>query len=1106
MDARRPCPDSALLAAFLDGMLTGYERSAVVTHLAECPVCRKVALTVIEFQEEAAHDAEWQPVPPAREPTAVEMREKRWSSEKTRAPAVAISFAVLLIAVAIPLLDLFLKPPHRAPVETLASAAAGQRPISARVSGGFAFAPAPREPSLPLPARSPLLLAANRVRRDYAEDYAAPSRRAVGVAALLSGDPSAAVASLSIAALAAPNEGEVANDLAAALFERARRLGSAEDLPAALDAAERAVRLAPQMFEAWFNRALIITALGLQGEARGAWQDYLRRDASSPWADEARRREQQLATADSSTAWAGLEKAFERDHATDTADDMVAQYPSKARDLFERLLSEWTTAAQTGVDQPAIQVHLSVLGDAFWQVQRERFYQDVAASVANATSTPRRQRLAAAHLALSAARDVSISVEHLRAGKAFTRAAALLRGAGSPLALRAEVEALTAAYYGRRFHEAGAQLPPLRTAASARGYRVIATRASWILGLVEFGRADLAAARLAYEAMLEGAHPPADLDQYVTAHSLLANLHDVLGDNRRAWTHRVAAMTHVDEVSTSSARTIVVLSAAGQSLAGGQYGAALLFQSRVLQANTIDAVSEIQARTQRARTLIQLRDDAAAQSELDRARQLMAAVPEGTMRTRQQADLFEVESQLLQPGDPAMALQVAERGLETARRADDRFRVSRLQLRLAESSLALGDLTRADAAASQGMAILEELRGRADSDAASLSDHERPLYARAAQVAIRRGDLARAFAYTERARLRLLRESRGQASAPLSLADVQQQLNGNTALAILSQLADQVHVWVITRDDVVVHSADLAASHAAGLVLSQWQEISQAASVPRVGAQLFDAVIRPVLPHLRRAGTVVFVADAPYRDVAFAGLYDRERERYLVEDFRLIAAPSASTFVRAEAVHRDPRRGNERFAIVASASQSAPSLRVSPEVTNELASLYKSALVRSGELATPTALLTQIAEREVVHISTPIAGGDSRERTTLVVADEAGRSYSGALSAERLAAAKTVRARLVTLDTRADEAGLARTGGTQEVARALLVAGVMTVVGSVGTPVSANLDRTWLEFHRRYAAGAPAAESLQRAQLTALGAANRRPGPWAALTVFGANQ
>ena len=43
MDAHRPCPDSALLAAFLDGTLTGYERTAVVSHLAECPECRAVA-------------------------------------------------------------------------------------------------------------------------------------------------------------------------------------------------------------------------------------------------------------------------------------------------------------------------------------------------------------------------------------------------------------------------------------------------------------------------------------------------------------------------------------------------------------------------------------------------------------------------------------------------------------------------------------------------------------------------------------------------------------------------------------------------------------------------------------------------------------------------------------------------------------------------------------------------------------------------------------------------------------------------------------------------------------------------------------------------------
>jgi CHAT domain-containing protein len=128
-------------------------------------------------------------------------------------------------------------------------------------------------------------------------------------------------------------------------------------------------------------------------------------------------------------------------------------------------------------------------------------------------------------------------------------------------------------------------------------------------------------------------------------------------------------------------------------------------------------------------------------------------------------------------------------------------------------------------------------------------------------------------------------------------------------------------------------------------------------------------------------------------------------------------------------------------------------------------------------------------------------------RTRLVVADEPGRKYSGSLSTTDLATAKQVRARLVTLDTSSAEGNEpASADSVQELTRALLAAGVSTVVGSVGAPSSGELDGTWLEFHRQYAAGITPAESLRRAQLAALNASNRRPGPWATLTVFGANQ
>ena len=88
VDARRPCPDAALLAAFLDGTLAEYERTAVVTHLAECAQCRSVALAVIEFREAETLDELWtaeSALPPEEERAVT--RVSRWSHEKTRAPA-----------------------------------------------------------------------------------------------------------------------------------------------------------------------------------------------------------------------------------------------------------------------------------------------------------------------------------------------------------------------------------------------------------------------------------------------------------------------------------------------------------------------------------------------------------------------------------------------------------------------------------------------------------------------------------------------------------------------------------------------------------------------------------------------------------------------------------------------------------------------------------------------------------------------------------------------------------------------------------------------------------------------------------------------------------
>ena len=52
--------------------------------------------------------------------------------------------------------------------------------------------------------------------------------------------------------------------------------------------ADRALSVDASYPAALFNRALILEHLGLNAEARKAWDRYLSVDASSPWANEAR--------------------------------------------------------------------------------------------------------------------------------------------------------------------------------------------------------------------------------------------------------------------------------------------------------------------------------------------------------------------------------------------------------------------------------------------------------------------------------------------------------------------------------------------------------------------------------------------------------------------------------------------------------------------------------------------------------------------------------------------------------------------------------------------------------------------------------------------------
>ena len=78
------------------------------------------------------------------------------------------------------------------------------------------------------------------------------------------------------------NQAQVYNDLGVAWLEK-------KDFNRSFESFNKALQLDSNLLEALFNRALCYEKQSRFAEAKADWNEYLKRDSSSPWADEARR-------------------------------------------------------------------------------------------------------------------------------------------------------------------------------------------------------------------------------------------------------------------------------------------------------------------------------------------------------------------------------------------------------------------------------------------------------------------------------------------------------------------------------------------------------------------------------------------------------------------------------------------------------------------------------------------------------------------------------------------------------------------------------------------------------------------------------------------------
>jgi CHAT domain-containing protein len=406
-----------------------------------------------------------------------------------------------------------------------------------------------------------------------------------------------------------------------------------------------------------------------------------------------------------------------------------------------------------------------------------------------------------------------------------------------------------------------------------------------------------------------------------------------------------------------------------------------------------------------------------------------------------------------------------------------------------------------------------------DSSRQAFFANEQGVFDTATANAITKRDSRAAFDFVEKSRARSLldfvesgktivevEKNFASVARPLSLAEIQARLPERVQLVQYAVLPDRLAIWVVskTRFDFVekpITAAELETKVDAYQAAVVGKEPES--GVRRAAEELYEILIPT---DLDRDKEICVVPDKSLHQLAFASLVSPSG-KYLLEDFALFHAPSASVLVVAtENARRKERVTDERLLSVGNPdfdreeNPNLADLRAAEVEAKSIAADYQKSVGLIGGGATKEVFLRSFADVEVIHFAGHfVANRRSPGNSKLLFA-------GGELRASELGTHKLPKAKLVVLS--ACETGFERydkSEGAIGIARTFLALGAPLVLASQWKVDSEPTKDLMIAFHRNRKGNAmTSAESLRRAQLEMLSRGETKsPFYWAAFSLFG---
>lgn len=1026
------------------------------------------------------------------------------------------------------------------------------RPTEARITG-FDYAPkieGTRGGSSSKEENVDLLAAKLGATKAARENESAASLHELGLVFLAENNYEEAIRQFEKALKKNPNIAKIHNDLGVALLEQGRlkKDEKLELLARANAELEKAVELDKNLTEAYFNRALTVELMNLPNQAKEAWENYLKLDSSSQWANEAREHLQKLNTekpvsknkeevlqdflqakqiGDHEKAW----KTLSRNREIITG----KLIPQQLTFLFlNNKVSGNEAEAQKLLDalKFAGRLEEEKAGDFFWRDVAE-YYSKV--SPADAVT------LKEAHDLLNNGLKSGLEADLSRAISNFESASKLFLQTGNVWQRQISENYIAnyLEYIDKKTDETERARLDITNRilgfSKERNYKWLEMLAMMRITSIRTAAAQYSSAISNAEKSLLIAKNSEDSYSEQRILGVLASLHSQLGNKKKAIDYTQKVFEKMAEGDTSlRQQSRNYFNAAELFVSVRNYPVAGLFvKEELLIAEQLNQPGDLStSQTHAGKILAMVKNFSEARELLNKGMETAQKLKPEKLRKVMVAyallKLADVEQEL---GNHEEAARLYAQSSSVNDTLYFRFEIQKGRLR---SFLALGNDAELEQQIPQTIRTAEENRRQIlEEEQSNIFFHnESSVYDTAIEWEFGRGNFQQSYDYAEGASARSLLNllnSNDNASGenvsslinatPLKLTDIQAQMPAETQILQYTVLDRKVLLWLVTKDKFVVKQLPVSAEDLQtkterfiNLIIENKKDVPP--EMTQLSRELFTVLIEPIYSELDKEKQICLIPSRVLFFLPFSALLSAA-EKPLLEEFVVFYAPSANIFLHcaknaaekeAETVEQILSVGNPSFDTAA--FPELANLEFAETEANNIAQLYdRPARVLLTKTATKRAFRENLGSANVLHFAGHyVARPELPFLSTLLFAKDGTEPEHSTLTNAELSAENLRRYKLVVLSSCETGVESYLNGeGMIGLSRTFLATGVPLVVASQWKVDSEATAQLMEEFHRvRREQKLPTAAALRKAQLEMMSEGKfKTPYYWSAFATFG---